>query len=218
MAIDRWNGPNDSPRIARDRATSEVRGNVAVLRGPLVLAGRVSGTVLVINGDVIMRPTAHVDGDLIVIGGDVDGRSAGQVDGAVRIYRQSLAYKEDGDHIVALNDDGTQQPDENWWRRLERKREDNWSELLRVVQAGPYNRVEGLPVQLGPAIGRKTPWGSVRFDAAAVVRTASTFESDKGDVGHDLRSEVRVGQDRGIGVGARVFNTVEPTEAWQHRI
>lgn len=217
MAIDRWNGPNEFRAEDRSEigATSEVRGDVAVLRGPLVLAGRVTGTVLVINGDVIMRPTAHVDGDLIVIGGDVDGRRPGQVDGAVRIYRQTLAYKEEGDRIVALNDDGTQQPDENWWRRLERKREDNWSEVLRVVQAGPYNRVEGLPVQLGPALGRRTPWGSVRFDAAAVVRTASTFESDKGDVGHDLGAEVRVGQERAIGLGARVFNTVEPIEAWQ---
>ena len=55
--VERWNGSAEFR--ASDRAeigaTSEVRGNVAVLRGPLVIAGRVIGSVLVINGDVILR-------------------------------------------------------------------------------------------------------------------------------------------------------------------
>ena len=49
------------------------------------------------------------------------------VGGSTRIYRPSLAYREDGDRIVALNDEG-KPTDENWWRRLERRREGNWSE------------------------------------------------------------------------------------------
>src|SRR4051812_2433054 len=73
LVIDRWNGANEFRAV--DRAdigeTSEVRGNVSVLRGPLMLAGHVTGSVLVINGDVILRPTAHIEGDLIVVGGDV---------------------------------------------------------------------------------------------------------------------------------------------------
>src|SRR6201999_2439752 len=75
LVVSQWNGANEFR--ASDRAeigaTSEVRGNVSVLRGPLILAGHVTGTVLMINGDVLLQPTARIDGDLIVVGGDVDG-------------------------------------------------------------------------------------------------------------------------------------------------
>jgi hypothetical protein len=216
MVVDRWNGANEFR--ASDRADigamSEVRGNVSVLRGPLVLAGHVTGNVLMINGDVLLEPTARIDGDLIVVGGDVDGLTGAHVGGATRIYRPSLAYREEGDRIVALNDEG-QPTEENWWRRLERRREGNWSQAVRIVQAGAYNRVEGLPIQLGPTIQRLTPWGSVRFDGAAIIRTGTSFSSDEADVGHVVRTEVRVGRERGIGFGAQIFDDVEPIESWQ---
>ena len=61
----------------------------------------------------------------------------------------------------------------------------------------------------------RTPWGSVRLDAAAVVRTGSTFEEGRGDVGHDVRTELRFGHHTGIGAGGRLFNIVDPVEAWQ---
>ena len=216
LVVDHWNGPNEFR--ASDRAdigaTSEVRGNVAVLRGPLILAGHVTGNVLMINGDVLLQPSARIDGDLIVVGGDVDGLAAAHIAGATRIYRPSLAYREEGDRIVALDEEG-KPTEENWWRRLERRREGNWSEAVRIVQAGAYNRVEGLPIQLGPAIQRLTPWGSVHFDGAAIIRTGTSFSSDDADVGHVVRSEVRIGRERGIGIGGQIFDDVEPIESWQ---
>ena len=169
-----------APRSARRRRCAATS---SVLRGPLIIAGHVTGNVLVINADVLLRPTARIDGDLLVVGGDVDGLTTARVGGAMRIYRPSLAYREDGDRIVALNDDG-KPTEENWWRRLEHRREGNWSEALRIVQAGPYNRVEGLPIQLGPAIQRLTPWGSVRFDGAAIMRTGTQLQRGSRDVGH----------------------------------
>jgi hypothetical protein len=213
--VDRWNGAAEFRAVDRAEigATSEVRGNVAVLRGPLTIAGRVTGSVLVINGDVILRPTARVDGDLLVVGGDVEGLNTAHVEGATRIYRQSLSFREEGDRIIALTEEGA--PDEEtWWQRLERTRQGN-TQALRVVQAGAYNRVEGLPIELGPVMQRLTPWGSVRLDAAAIVRTGTTLSSDANDVGHTLGGEVRVGRDRGVGFGAHSFNQVDPVEAWQ---
>jgi hypothetical protein len=216
LVVDRWNGANEFR--ASDRAdigaTSEVRGNVSVLRGPLLLAGHVTGDVLMINGDVLLQPTARIDGDLLVVGGDVDGLATAHIGGSTRIYRPSLVYREDGDRIVALNEEG-QPTEESWWRRLERRREGNWSQAVRIVQAGPYNRVEGLPIQLGPAIQRLTPWGSVRFDGAAIIRTGTSFSSDRADVGNVVRTEVRIGRERGVGVGAQIFDEVEPIESWQ---
>jgi hypothetical protein len=135
------------------------------------------------------------------------------VDGATRIYRQPLRYRADGEQIVALDDQ--QSENDNWWRRLERRREENWNEALRVVQTGPYNRVEGLPVSLGPALSRRTLPHGVRLDAAAIVRTGSSFRSDKGDFGHNIRGEVRIGRHRAVGVGTQIMSVVDPVENWQ---
>jgi hypothetical protein len=213
--VNRWNGPNAVRAADRFEieAGREVRGDVAVLHGPLTIAGHVMGNVVAINSDVLLRPTALIDGDLLVVGGEVEGRIAARVDGSTRIYRSSLLYREEGDRIVATSDQGGE--DESWLRRLERHRDRSWAEALRVVQAGPYNRVEGLPIQLGPALYRATTWGSVRLDAAAVVRTGTSFNSSNGDVGHDLSGEVRVGHRRAIGIGGQAFSVVQPIEDWQ---
>jgi hypothetical protein len=213
---DRWNGTNalrgsDRTEIAEGQ---EVAGNVAVQRGPLIIAGHVAGSVLAVNADVLLRPSAHIDGELLVVGGEVDGRNTARVDGAIRIYREPLLYREEGTAIVPTESDRSTD-DDFWWRRLEHRHEGNWSEVLRVVQAGPYNRVEGLPIELGPVLARRTPWGSVRLDAAAIVRTGSSFSDSHGDFGHHIRGEVRFGQDRGLGIGAQAVNVVDPIESWQ---
>ena len=213
--VTRWNGPNaargtDRLEIEESR---EVPGDVAVLNGPLIIAGHVRGNVLAVNADVLIRRTARIDGDLLVVGGEIEGRNTAQVNGSTRIYRQSLAYREEGDRIVAVDD--ASEENENWLRRLEHHHEGNWLEALRIVQAGPYNRVEGLPIQLGPVLNRSTSWGSLRLDAAAILRTGSSFNSEQGDVGDNLRTEVRFGQDRGIGIGAEAYNVVDPVQSWE---
>jgi hypothetical protein len=213
--VARWNGPNAAR--ASDRLeieeSREVPGDVAVLNGPLIIAGHVRGNVLAVNSDVILRRTARVDGDLLVVGGDIEGRNAARIAGNTRIYRQAFDYREEGDRIVATDDEPEE--NENWLRRLEHHHEGNWSEALRIVQAGAYNRVEGLPIQLGPVLYRRTSWGSIRFDGGAILRTGSSFNSERGDIGHDVKTEVRFGHGRGIGVGAQAFNVVDPVESWQ---
>jgi hypothetical protein len=212
--VARWNGPaaaRATDRLEIDESR-DVPGDVAVLNGPLIIAGHVRGDVLAVNADVLIRRTARIDGNVLVVGGEIEGRNTAQISGSMRIYRQSLAFREDGDHIVAVDDEPEE--NENWLRRLEHHHEGNWSEALRIVQAGPYNRVEGLPIQLGPVLYRRTSWGSFRLDAAAVLRTGSSFNSDRGDVGHDLRTEVRLGHDRGIGIGAEAFNVIDPVQNW----
>ena len=215
LVVGRWNGPNvvrGTGRIEIE-AGREVAGNVAVSGGPLIIAGHVSGSVLGLNADVTLRPTAQIDGELLVVGGGVDGLALARVAGPVRVYRAPLSYREDGDRIIAIVD--SSRDNESWWRRLERRHTGNRTEVLRVVEAGPYNRVEGLPIGLGPVMHRLVPWGSFDVEAAAVVRTGTSFNSEQGDVGHKLRGEVRFGNDRGIGVGARMHNVVDPIESWQ---
>ena len=193
----------------------ELTGDVAVRNGPVVIAGRIRGSLLAINSDVILRPTARIDRDLLVVGGEVEGRNDAYIGGEIRIYRQSLRYAEQagGQGIVADRD--TIPGDDGWWRRMERRRPRSWTRL-QVASAGAYNRVEGLPIKLGPQIQQGFPWGSMRLDAYAVMRTGSSFSSnDSTDVGHNARLEMRIGRRSGIGFGGRLFNIVDNVEPWQ---
>ena len=213
----RWNTRGATTLVSSERlqidAGHEVRGDVLVRNGPAIIAGHVSGSVLALNASVELLPTARIDGDILVVGGELTGRSAARVGGFTRIYRQSFEVKDEGNRIVDAEGDGA--ADETWWQRLEHRHEGSWREALRVVQAGPYNRVEGLPIELGPVIQQQTSWGSARLDGAMVLRTGSSFATSRSDVGHTVRTEARFGQDSRFGIGGRIYSDVEPIESWQ---
>jgi hypothetical protein len=192
----------------------EIKGDVAVLHGPLTIGGHVTGRVIALNADVLLRPTARIDGDLLVVGGEVEGRDVAQIGGEIRIYRQALHYRQDGEEIVAERDTlGSE--NEPWWHRWEHHRADQSWSRLQIASAGAYNRVEGLPINLGPQINRKTSWGSTRLDAYAIFRTGSSFSSSEDDVGHNVRGELRIGRLEGFALGGRLFNVIEGVESWQ---
>jgi hypothetical protein len=190
-------------------ADREVDGDVAVLDGPLTIAGRVRGRVLAINADVTLRSGARVDGDVIVVGGVLETSDA-YVGGEMRAYRQPLLYHQEGDRIVA--DDP---PDEESWRRAFRRRSRRTQSKLALGSFGTYNRVEGLPLYFGPSVRQATPWGRVSVNAFGVFRTADDFRWDSDNIGHSVGAEVRVGRDRGLVLRGRLFDVVEPVESWQ---
>ena len=192
----------------------EVFGDVAVLNGPVTIGGHIAGRVIAINSDVILRPSARIDGDLLVVGGDVEGRDVAQIGGEIRIYRDPLRYRQEGDQIVAERDSLWAEGDP-WWRRWEHRRADRSWSRLQVASAGAYNRVEGLPINLGPQLNRTTGWGSARLDAYAIFRTGSSFSTHEDDVGHNVRGELRIGRFEGFSLGGRLFNVVEGVEPWQ---
>ncbi len=188
-----------------------VAGDVAVLNGPVTIGGRVTGRVLAINADVILLRGARIDGDLLVVGGEVEGRDEARIGGEIRVYHAPLRYTQEGDQLVAqYGEDG----EEQWWRRWERRGRSNFNRL-EIANAGVYNRVEGLPVRVGPVLYRDQGWGHLRLDATAVVRTAASFSGSEADVGHDVRGEVRVGRQFGATLAGRLFDVVDGVEQWQ---
>ena len=189
-----------------------VEGTLAVLRGPVVIAGRVRGAVVAINADVILRSGAVVDGDLIVVGGEVEGIRAGAVGGETRIYRDPLRYAEEGDRLVIVEADDDE-PGSDWWRRWERRRVRGQS-TFHIGSAGAYNRVEGLPINIGPWIRHNTGDARLHLDAFVVLRTETLFKHDSSDVGYDARLELRPRR-RGVAVGGRAYDVNAPVEAWQ---
>jgi hypothetical protein len=189
-----------------------VPGDVAVLNGPLTIAGRVNGRVIAINSDVILKPGARVEGQILVVGGNVDGKDDAFIGGDVRTYKQRLAYRQEGDHLIAS---GSAEEDARWWRRRQKWGSHNYSQL-RLVSAKTYNRVEGLPILIGPSFGRRFGEGRFEVNALGIFRTGDELNWNSNTVGHSLKTELSL--DRrgpGLAIGGRLFDIVDPAEAWQ---
>lgn len=199
----------DELEIAADRV---VPGNVAVLNGPVIVAGHVTGRLLAINADVLLRKGARIDGDLLVVGGEVEGSEGASIGGELRVYHPPLRYTQDGDRLVARLDEPSVA--EQWWRRLDLGGHPN-SNRLELATAGAYNRVEGLPVRVGPVLYRDQGWGHLRLNADAILRTGSSFSSASADVGHSVRGEMRIGREFGMTLGGDLYDLVDPVEQWQ---
>ena len=189
-----------------------VDGDVAVLNGPVLISGRVRGRVLAINSDVVLTPSAEIDGDLLVVGGEVEGRHSAYVRGEIRIYRQRLRYTRSAEGIEPER--STTSDDTGWWRQWEPRYRRSGSKL-QIASAGAYNRVEGLPINLGPRVFHNAHWGSAQLDAYAVLRTETSFDGTQDDIGHNVNGEVRLGRRGGLLLGGTAFNVVSPTERWQ---
>ncbi|MEX2182154.1 MAG: hypothetical protein WD771_08940 [Gemmatimonadaceae bacterium] len=190
-----------------------VDGTVAVLNGPVLIAGRITGTLVAINADVQLLAGARIGRDLVVIGGTIRRDEGAAIGGEIRTQAELLQYTLDGDRIEPVES----VPGE-WRPRLGRgmweERGDSYTELF-FVAVRTYNRVEGLPVLMGPRFRRPTPWGRVEVEALGVVRTAGPIRWDRGTIGHDARATVRVGVDYGLVLSGRLFDVIEPVESWQ---
>jgi surface antigen Omp85-like protein len=197
-------------------APQTVSGNVAVLRGPVIIAGHVTGHVIVINGDLTLAPGARIDGSVFVVGGYFEGRDRATIGGAVQHYRDPLRFREENERIIAETDQSAFDEDESWVSRWRRRRRDSASKLS-LMTGGSYNRVEGLAVYGGPSIRRTTSWGEVRVDAYGILRSVDHWEWTASNVGHDVTAQIGLGRAGAIAIGARAFDIVSPVEAWELR-
>jgi hypothetical protein len=197
-------------------AAQTVNGNVAALRGPVTIGGRVTGNVIVINGDLTLAPGARIDGAVFVVGGYIEGRERATIGGLVRHYREPLRFREEDERIIAETDQTAFDEDESWVSRWRRRRRQSDSKLS-LMTSGSYNRVEGLAVQGGPSVRRTTSWGDVRVNAYGIVRSVDHWEWTSRNIGHDVTALVGLGRPGTIAVGARAFDIVGPIETWQLR-
>ncbi|HUF11611.1 MAG TPA: BamA/TamA family outer membrane protein [Longimicrobiales bacterium] len=184
---------------------TELRGDAAILHGPLLLEGSIVGRVLVVNGSAILEPGARVSGDLIVVGGDIEGADEAIVDGELIVYREALAYRRVGELIFAEEPEpiaGVRAGREFGFGRTS----------FSVAMRGAYNRVEGMPIAFGPrlAFGRSNP---TVLDAALIYRTAGGFTLEERQLGHVVRLEQFIGGHGRFRLGATLHSEVLPIEA-----
>ncbi len=199
--------------VAVDRT---IAGDVAVLNGPVRVAGRITGTLVAINADVRLAPGATISGGLIVVGGTIAGREGATVSGEVQRQPELLRYHVTEQRLVPETDP---LHDDAWWQRRPHRRpppsdDRSWRDLT-FTSAHTYNRVEGLPILIGPRIHQVTGWGRFTLDAYGIVRTAGPVAWNRGTLGHDATSELQLGRTLGVGVGGRAFDIVDRVEGWQ---
>jgi hypothetical protein len=88
---------------------------------------------------------------------------------------------------------------------------------IRVTSTGTYNRVEGLPVLIGPWIRDTIGNVAVRADVLGIVRSADSFHWDAENVGHSITLDARQADPAGRGwdVNLSSFDVVDAIEPWQ---
>jgi hypothetical protein len=216
IAVGTWNAEGTTRVIGAYDVPGgkEVGGPVAVLNGPVAISGTILGNLIAINADVRLEPGARISGNLIVLGGSVRRADSVSVGGEIRAQAELLRYTMDGEQIIADEPIlGDWRPRMRGGRRADREA---YTDLM-FVAARTYNRVEGLPIGVGPRFRRTTGWGRLEVEALGVVRTAGPIRWDRGTIGHDARAEMRIGKAYGLVLGGRLFDVVAPVEDWQLR-
>ncbi len=188
-----------------------VRSDVAVLGGSARIAGVIIGQLVVMNGDALLAGSARIDRALTVIGGTFSSPERTAVGGDIRVWSARLRYRESGDTLVA---DAERELFARWsrWQRNDPNGSD--SELF-LTTAHTYNRVEGLPVYLGPRLRVRNGDTHVNAELFGVFRTAVPLSWEPDNLGHRVRLELRQGRKSGLFVGGRLFDEVDAVEKWQ---
>ncbi len=212
----RWNAPGVRRVIGpfRVAARDTVRGDVAVLNGPVDIDGVLAGRLLVVNGPLAFGPDAVVTGDVLVVGGGTTGRDRARLDGDLRVWRATLAARVSRDSLFAAPDTLGQSS----WDRWRPRRGGRPLSDIFIASAHTYNRVEGLPIIIGPRL--RAPLGrdaQLTVDAFGIVRTGDRLEWTPENRGHAARAEVTVGQRTGVTVEGRLYDEVVPVEGWALR-
>jgi hypothetical protein len=95
------------------------------------------------------------------------------------------------------------------WTRTSR------SSGLMLTTGKTYNRVEGLPVYLGPMFHDSIGAADINASMMGIIRSADTFHWDSQNLGHRIAAEARVGRGRGYGLAVSSYDVMTPVEAWQ---
>jgi hypothetical protein len=181
--------------------------SVVVWRGNATIAGRITGNLLVFEGDLLLEPGADVGGDVVVIGGRVTGAEEAVLAGALTAYEEGFGDEAvDRRRFAGRRAFGAR--DWNW--ADERSRD--WGDSDFAVRLGEnYNRVEGLPVHFGPEIRTGGP-APTRLEAYAIWRTEVSSPFDADELGYLARVEQWFDRAGTFRVGGTARSVVEPIE------
>ena len=96
-----------------------------------------------------------------------------------------------------------------WWARTSR------SSGLILSSGKTYNRVEGLPVLIGPVFHDSVGAAQLNASVLGIIRSADTFHWDNQNLGHRAIIDVRVGRGRGYAFALSSYDVMAAVEPWQ---
>jgi hypothetical protein len=202
------------------RSDTTYDGDLAVVDGPLVIAGTVNGTVVAINASVEIWDGASITGDVIVLGGTLRDEMGSRVEGSMRRVSTQVPVRV-VDGILEMTDE----PRTTSTRRTRPSYSDRsrTSASILLGLGGTYNRVEGLPLRLGLKFGWRKSNTRVELRGYGIFRTAREFKTSINGIGYYADGTIRFGgsRDRGswawspsVTFGGRAFEVVKPTQGW----
>jgi hypothetical protein len=191
-----------------------IEGDVVMYRGTLRVIGRITGRVTIINGNIVLGPLGTVTGDILVLGGRSQVAPSARHTGTLRVFGDPAP--------VSRTPSG----------KLEiRERPQTLGELAAArasFQAGrlkatisletgqTYNRVEGLPILVGPTFTVPTPnQGEFRADLWGLLRTEKDETDQLPALGWRTRFEWESKAQVSGGVGLRWESVLQSIDSRQ---
>ncbi len=192
-------------------AGTRFEGKLALYRGSLRVAGRVTGPIAVANGTLYLLPGAAVDGEILVVGGRLLRSEQVEHRGTQRVYWDAAPIIRNSDGVLALRERRRSLGEIATARttfQVGRVRT-----TLSLSTGGIYNRIEGLPILFGPMFElRPTSRSYVRIDLRGILRTVGESTDLRSDFGYVARADLRFEGRTPFGVGGRLYSEVEPIE------
>ncbi len=193
-------------------AGAVLQGPVAVFYGPLRVAGELIGRVTVINGNLVIDPGGLVRGEVLVVGGRVAVRPGGHYEAS-----PSRTYSAAAQLIRMADGTLVERPPPRPLGELATAhasfRTGRFATELSLETGRAYNRVEGLPIVLGPTVVREgLPDLDARLELRGIVWTAPDRSNRRADFGYTARLQFRFGSARQLTVRGQAFRVVSATE------
>ncbi len=203
--------------VANDPATLRITGrsripsgtlvdaNVVVLGGNLNLGGEVTGSLFVVNGSLELDPGAVVTGPVLVVGGRLSGLEEATLTQPPEVYAGPLLYRVRADRIEGVDADG-RVPSQFLDTDLGIGRS-----RLTLRAAGPYNRVEGLPVQFGPIFASEGR-NPLILEAFGIWRSEAGLSVDTERLGYEFTVNQAMGGRGTLSAGLSTYSRIQSIE------
>jgi hypothetical protein len=193
-------------------AGARLTAPVAVLGGPLRVAGELMGRITVINGNLIIDPGGVVRGEVLIVGGHVTVRTGGQLEGSPpRVYPMQAPVERGRDGMLVVRP--PPRPLGELTTVGASFRAGRFDTRLSIETGRAYNRVEGLPIEFGPSVERQGLTNlDARLDLRGIVWTAPDRTDRRADFGYRGAVQFRFGSQRRLVVRGQAYRTINTTE------
>ncbi|HEX7979498.1 MAG TPA: hypothetical protein VF461_12910 [Gemmatimonadaceae bacterium] len=172
---------------------STIQGNLLVLGRRTYVSSHVEGDVVVVGGDLFLRPLSSISGRAIAIGGAVYRTPLGSVGGDVESYR-------DDDYFIRTTNSGYE------LEYAAKKDRPPMFQLagLQGLLVPTYDRVVGLSQPVGALV----TFG----DRAVEIQPTVTYRSRLGQ--YDPGVELRIGPEKPVRLEADYGRSLRSNETW----